>query len=351
MKKILLIDGSNMAVRASFANSELKNSDGVFTGCHFGTFNILITLKRKYPDYDFLILWDSRSARRLKESTDAVSQGIIPEVYKANRKKDELPLPLKNFYEQSDFLKRGIAQTGIPQIMVNGFEGDDVIASYVSKYKNDAAIVINSSDKDFLQLLDENVILFDGMKMSETTYDIFKNEWGISQDQYIDVCALMGDTSDNIFGVPTIGEKTALKVIKKYGSWEKVIEAYKKKYEKSRKDYPDLNTITDGRTKFDYLANKKSEKGRFVYPEISFDMPYTGVLLAFDQNQIDGIKTEMMSLLFEKRVFVAYSLKKMDSDIENLPEIVPMKSNKERLLEYFDYYDIETLKDAIDILL
>jgi 5'-3' exonuclease len=348
--KYLLLDGNNLACRCSFANAELKNKEGVFTGVHYGFFQSLINIKQKFPNYTYLISWDSKSIRRVNESTDGVQKGIIPEVYKENRKKEEMPQPLKDFYEQAPYLQRAIEQLGIQQIKLDGFETDDVIASYCTILKGSVEdIVIVTSDRDYYQILDEKVSIYDGMKGNLITLDSWQKENGIIPEQYVHVGAMMGDDGDNIFGVPGWGEKTSLKEIKKYGSWEKILEAYKIKYQNERIKYPDLNTISEGANIFTQLKEAKSEKGKTIYPEISFNMPYTGVLNAFDKDFIKASKTEIMALLFEERIGLAFSLKKMDSNIPNLPEINVGSYNQERLDEYFDYYDITTLGNSIKI--
>ena len=100
--KYLLIDGNNLAVRASFANSELKNQDGIPTGAHFGVFQSLITLKKRFKEYQFLMVWDGKSKRRVEEAKKGVERGAVPSGYKENRPKgEEMPKPLLDFYSQS----------------------------------------------------------------------------------------------------------------------------------------------------------------------------------------------------------------------------------------------------------
>lgn len=348
--KYILIDGNNLAVRAAFANEGLKSEDGLPTGVHYGVFQSLINLKQRFPEHEMLIVWDGKSKRRMLESSSAVESGLIPEAYKENRKKDELPQPLQDFYKQAPYLQKGIGQTGIPQIRLFEFEADDVIASYVKLLKEASEdVVMVTSDKDYYQLLDSNVRLWDGMKMAEVLYDNWKTEWCIEPYQWVEVGALMGDNGDNIFGVPGWGEKTAVKAIKKYGDLDKVLQAYKDKYKSARDKYPDLNTRDNGEDLFKYLKEKKSEKDRLIYPQISLDMPYTGVLLAFDQNFIKGSKTEIMSLLFEERIKLALSLKRMDDDINDLPEFTKGEMNADKLSEYFEFFDIKTLESAISL--
>lgn len=354
--KYLFIDGNNLAVRNAFASSELKNKDGISTGVHYGVMQSLIGAKAKFRDYQMLIVWDGKSKRRMEESAIGVEAGIIPELYKANRKKEEMPKPLQDFYDQSPYLQRGIAQTGIPQIRLNDFEADDVIASYCNLLKDNNEIVCLTSDGDYLQLLDKNVSLYDGMKRKQTTKESFVAEFGLLPCQHIDVGALMGDPGDNIFAVDGWGIKTAVKEVKKHGTWQKVIEAYEKEYGKLREKYIDLHEsmLPDAIENFKKLSEMKSnpdkENSRLKYPGIYWGIPYSGVAWAVENGDVKMAKTVLMALMFQKRVKLAYSLKKMDGNISGLPAIEQGVFNRERLMEYFDYYDIETLVGGIDIL-
>jgi len=359
--KYLLIDGSNLACRCSFANEQLTSTNGIPTGVHFGVLQSLILLEKKFSDWQFLMVWDGKSARRMKESLEAVSNGVVPEGYKENRKKGPQPKPLLDFYAQSPYLQRGIGATGIPQIRLPEFEADDVIASYCKILKNDNEIICITSDKDYRQLLDKNVSIYDAMKQKEVTEKSLAAEYGIQSSQWIDVGALMGDDGDNIFGVPGWGEKTAVKEIKKYGSWEKVIAAYEKEFGELRKKYMDIceneklpenARLPDARKVFDDFkairSDPTNEKSRLKYPDITFDMPYTGVAMAFERGEVKMPKTTLMALMFQKRIKLAYSLKKMDY-IESLPPIEPEVFDKKKLVEYLEYYDIHSLYNDIDV--
>jgi DNA polymerase-1 len=344
--KYLLIDGNNLAIRSAFANQELKNSEGIASGVHYGFFNSLVALKQVYGDSQILISWDSKSKRRMEESQLAVEKSIIKSTYKANRKKDEQPQPLLDFFEQAPFLKKAIEQTGIPQIKIDGYETDDVINSYCKKLSKDNAVVAVTSDFDYLQLLDDNVSIYDGMKQKEITKKSFIEEYKIQPSQYVDVGALCGDTGDNIFGITGWGDKTALEAIQEHGSWEGLYKYLHKTYDGLRTQYPDLSG-----DEFKKLEGIITKSGKAKYPEITVNTPFTGVALAIEDKKIkDKIpKTTIMALMFEERVKLAFSLKKMDI-IEELPEIKQGEFNKDRLLEYFDYYDIKTLKDSVDVL-
>lgn len=355
MSNFLLIDGNNLAVRASFKHESLVNKQNIPSGVHFGVFNSLISLKKKFNDYQFLISWDGKSERRYNESLIGVQKGIIPSAYKANRQKDVLPKALLNFYSQSDFLKRAIGQLGIPQIQLSNYESDDVLASYGSMLEKDNNIIFVTSDQDYYQLLKDNVKIWDGMKKEMLTIDSFVKNFNIKPEQWVDVGALSGDIGDNIFSIPGWGEKTATKEIIKYGTYSNVISTYNKEYSELRNKYPDLclNDNNENRERFKFLSEIKTDPNKATaklkYPGIIWNMPYTGVAYAVEKENIKIQKTILSCLMFQERVNLAYSLKKIDSNIENLPNIIYGDKNKDKIIEYFNFFDIETLKVDIDI--
>ena len=338
-----MIDGNNLAIRAAFANENLKNSEGVPTGVHFGVFQSLINLKNTYSDYQFLICWDGKSERRMIESENAVKNGIIKSAYKENRKKKDQPQPLLDFYQQAKYLQKGIAQTGIPQIRLENYETDDVIASYCKKLSSNEVIVV-TSDADYYQILSDNVSVFDGMKQKLHTKQSFMDEYKIEPYQHVDVGALMGDDGDNIFGITGWGDKTALEAIVEHGSYSKLYGYLHNIYDCLRLKFPDLDEANLSK-----LTSIKTKSGKQKYPEVSINNPFTGVALAVEEKNTSNIsKSILMALMFEERVKLAYSLKKMDDDINNLPDIINEDQNKARLLEYFTYYDIESLKNSCE---
>ena len=348
--KYLLIDGNNLAVRAAFANEHLSATDGTPTGAHFGVFQSIVSLRKKFPDYQFLMVWDSHSTRRLEESKLGVQAKVVPELYKENRKKDELPKPLKDFYSQHDFIKRGIGTTGIPQIKVEGFEADDVIASYCNLLKKDNDVVVVTSDQDYFQILDSSVKIFDGMKMLEIDMDWLQKEMGLTPQQFVDYGAICGDAGDNIFGVPSVGDKTAKKELSVHKKWENVVDFYKNKFKSLRDKYPDLSKIDGGESKFKELAEAKTEKGNLKWKDIYFEMPYTGIAYAFEKGEIKISKSELLIVMFEERIKLAYSLKKMDDDIQNLPEIAACNPDKEKLIQYLEFFEMHSLIGQADVL-
>lgn len=360
MNKYLIVDGNNMSCRMAFAQEGLT-SNGNSTSVHFGVMSSLITLKKKFNDHVFLIVWDGKSKRRMQESEEAVKEGVVKSAYKANRKRDEVPQELLHMYEQLPFLHRAIHELGISQIRLDDFEADDLVAAYCKKNKDEAKeIVCVTSDHDYYQLLDENVFVYDGMKDKLFTKATFIKENGIEPKQHVDCGAISGDSGDNIHGIPGWGEVGALKAIQKHGSWENFYKALHAEYDVFRVQYPDLNEAD-----FDKLANIRSEKeeikfkngepSKGKYPEITKDMPFSGVAFAFENKtwkpkKTAGVKADIMALMFEKRVALAFSLKKMDDDIADLPPITKGEFNESRIMEYLSYYEMDSLKEDIKVL-
>lgn len=348
--KYLLIDGNNLACRCSFANSELKNKNNIPTGVHYGFFQSLLNFKEIFSDYQFLISWDGKSIRRTLESKAGVEKGLIKSGYKENREKEDIPQELKDFYAQAPFLKRALGQTGIPQIRIPDQETDDIINTYCETLGKDNEIVALTGDEDYYQLLSDKVSIYNGGKQKIITKDDFLKDYGILPKQWVDVGALTGDTSDNIFGVYGVGEKTAIELIKEHGTYEKVLQYLHQQLDPLRNQYPDIKDPMEFKRLAEMKANPDNPKSKLKYPEITMDSPFTGVALALEDKKIKKLsKTDLMIMIFEERVRLAYSLKKMDI-IPDLPEIKQGEFNKDRLIEYFNYYDIETLKTKIDLL-
>jgi len=348
--KYLLIDGNNLAIRAAFGNGELRNSSGISTGVHYGVFQSLIGLKNRFQDYDLLMVWDGKSARRISEANDGVDKGLIRSGYKQNRPpRDQQRPEMVDFHEQAPYLQKAIGALGIPQIRLLDFEADDVIAAYSKKLRDDHDIILVTSDKDYYQLLHENVKMWDGKGQKMTVKSEWESENGITPEMHVDCGALSGDTGDNIFGIPSWGEKTALKAIQKFRNWKAVLDDLHKSFDPIRDIHPDLEGDD-----FKKLVDIETPSGKPKYPEIWEKQPFSGVALAMEEKKWKptkelkkGVKANILALMFEERVELAYSLKKMDDEIPNLPEFSSQPMNKERLSEYFDYYDIQTLKDDL----
>lgn len=213
--KLAVIDGSSLLFRAFYALPLLISKSGVYTNAVVGFYNMLSRLlKDENPDGVIIAFDKSKETFRKKKYSE----------YKGTRK----PTP-EELKMQIPMLKEFSAALGICFIEFEGYEADDIIGTLATKAaaNGDDALVI-TGDRDALQLLRQNLrVYFTKKGISEVKIydeDVFKEEYGIEPIRLIDLKGLMGDSSDNIPGVPNVGEKTALKLIKEYGSLENVYE-------------------------------------------------------------------------------------------------------------------------------
>jgi len=248
MANLLLIDGKNLCHRVYWTHKELSYG-GSPVGMLYGFMNSLILLKKKFGGYFFVVAWEGGSKRRKAEAAKAVESGLIPSGYKANReKRPEDEDDLEEFNVQLEVLKeRFLPQIKILQSRVKDYDADHVIHTYaVNNAKTDGQTVVVSSDKDFMYLLKyANVTIYDAMKHTTWTRNEFDAEFGFDPALWVDVGAIMGDNSDNIFGTKGWGIKYASKYIREYGNVDAVITAIESKPEKKRgkKEQALLNSI------------------------------------------------------------------------------------------------------------
>ena len=210
---IYLVDGSSYLYRAFFSTPrEFTSSKGVPTRAVYVITNMLLKiLKEKSPEF-IAMTWDAKGPTFRHE---------LYREYKANRP----PMP-EDLSTQVPYVRRLVDALGLPQLEVQGFEADDIIAT-LAKYfgeKLGKKVVIVSGDKDLMQLISENVVIWDPMKDETTDLKLFSERYGIEPSQFKDVLSLAGDTSDNIPGVPGIGPKTAVKLVTEYQSVENLLE-------------------------------------------------------------------------------------------------------------------------------
>ena len=208
-KIIALIDGSSYIYRAFYAIRGLATSGGFPTGAIFG-FNNMLTkvLNDLDPDYVAVAL-DAKGPTFRKDLFDD---------YKANR--PEMPDDLR---PQIPKIKELVGAYNISHFEMEGYEADDIIGTIVTSLPPDCDAIIITGDKDMAQLVSDRVRLLDTMKDTSTDLDAVREKYGVTGDGLLEVFGLSGDTSDNIPGVPGIGEKTAVDLIKKYGSIEEII--------------------------------------------------------------------------------------------------------------------------------
>ena len=208
---LILVDGSSYLYRAFHALPALGNSKGMPTGAVYGVVNMLRKLLHEYQPHLIAVVFDAKG----KTFRDA----IFPE-YKANRP----PMP-DELSVQIEPLHNIIRAMGIPLLMVEGVEADDVIgtlAEQATEQKMDT--LISTGDKDMAQLVNEHVTLVNTMTDTRMDPAGVVDKFGINPEQIIDYLALVGDSVDNIPGVPKVGPKTAVKWLKEYGTMANIME-------------------------------------------------------------------------------------------------------------------------------
>ena len=207
---LILVDGSSYLFRAFHALPPLTNSKGNPTGAVYGVLNMLKKLKDTYrPDY-MAVVFDPKGKTFRHE--------MYPE-YKANRTAmpDDLRVQIAPLHE-------AIKALGYPLVMVDGVEADDVIGTLAKQAEAAGMpVVISTGDKDMAQLVTEKVTLVNTMTNKALDIAGVKEKFGVPPERIIDYLALMGDSSDNIPGVPKVGPKTAVKWLSEFGSLDEVV--------------------------------------------------------------------------------------------------------------------------------
>lgn len=270
---LYLIDGTSFLYRAFYAYPDLNRSDGFPTNALFIMFRLLLKfIREEEPRYCCFLL----------DGEGPTFRQDIMESYKAQR----LKMP-ESLAQQIPPLLEGVKRLGLPLTQGEAGEADDYIASFCHSFKNERPVVILGSDKDLLQCLDEEVIIWDPGKRKEklVTLAEFQQSEGLNPEQWPDFQALTGDKSDNIPGVPGVGPKTAKNLLSRY---------------------PFLETLRDN---FDRLTRKEQEKLQahlqdiFVYRELTklrIDLAET---VSLDDFACQDIESEDLSAFFHEYEF------------------------------------------------
>ena len=307
MKKIILIDGNNLLFRSYYAtaysNGIMKNSKGFPTNALYGFNNMLNKIiKEENPDY-FLVALDKGKTFR----HDSFSE------YKAKRQ--ETPTEL---IEQIEYSKKLLDALGVSWKEAPGFEADDIIGTMAQNIDEDKEVLIISSDRDLLQLINDKVKvkLLKSQDYVLLDNNNFVKEYGIEPSKVIDLKGLQGDASDNIPGVKGIGEKTALKLLSDYKSIENI--------------YANIENIT-GKTKEKLLEGKESafmsKQLATIYKEIHLE-------LGIEDIKYNGPNVEQLKNIYEELEFYSYlkSLKEVKkeetTDIKTIEDISELNFDK-----------------------
>jgi DNA polymerase-1 len=208
---LILVDGSSYLYRAFHALPPLVNSKGQPTGAIYGVANMLKKILADYPSEHIAVIFDSKGK--------TFRDDLYP-AYKANRitMPDELRAQIEPLYEL-------IQAMGLPLMIIDGVEADDVIGTLATKAaKKNQAVLISTGDKDMAQLVNKQITLINTMSNLLLDEKGVIEKFGVKPNQIIDYLTLMGDTSDNIPGVPGVGPKTASKWLSQYHTLDNLIK-------------------------------------------------------------------------------------------------------------------------------
>jgi DNA polymerase-1 len=294
--KVILIDGNNIAYRAFYALPDsISTSSGIITNAVLGFTNMLLKLiEEQHPD-TILCAFDSKIPTFRHKIFDR---------YKINRKK--MPTELSS---QFPLIKEVLDAFNIIYLERDGFEADDVLAGIVNSIKDEFnQIIIVTGDKDILQLVSGNIkvmaikkgitdtVIFDRLKVEE--------KFGVKPENMKDLLALMGDSSDNIPGVPGIGPKTARLLVKKYGCLEEI--------------YKNINKVDNPRLR-ELLTNNKK------LAELSKEL--TTLKIARDTDVSEFINKSFKNISFNKvkQLFESLEFRSLEKRLVNLKDKIDFK--------------------------
>ncbi|MFN4226947.1 MAG: DNA polymerase I [Candidatus Ratteibacteria bacterium] len=295
MKEIYLIDGTCLIYRSFYALPKLKTSTGIVTNAIYGfTTTLIKILKEKKPEY-MAIFFDLQFP---------TFRHITFEKYKEKRK----PMP-DELSGQISKIKEIIKYFGIKYFEKEGYEADDLIASFIEKLKRDDLLFfILSSDKDVFQLVNKNVFIINPVDYSLIDEKFILQKYGVKPEKIVDFIGLVGDSSDNIPGIKGIGEKTATILLSKFNSIEEIYEKIEKIESQSLK-----------------LKLEQNKDIAFLSKRLSIlDKD------AFDKINLEDIKINCPDIpkLFE--IFDLFEFKKLKDVIKELyPEISDIETIKE----------------------
>ncbi|RUM28927.1 MAG: 5'-3' exonuclease, partial [Aquifex sp.] len=252
-------DGSSFVYRSFFALPPLSTSKGFPTNAIYGFLRMIFSLlKKERPQYLIVVFDAPAKTKREKIYAD----------YKKQRPK--APDPLK---VQIPVIKEILKLAGIPLLEVPGYEADDVIAFLAKKFSEKSfKVKIYSPDKDLLQLVSEKILVINPMNNEVFTKEKVFKKFGVEPEKIPDYLALVGDKVDNVPGIEGVGPKTAINILKKYGSVENILknwEKFKKEFPKAEREslelsyklvklYTDLNlSVSEGDLKIKQADLKK----------------------------------------------------------------------------------------------
>ncbi len=211
-KRVYLLDGTALIYRSyyAFINNPLRNSQGHNTSAIFGVANTFLKLLDQHSPQKVIVSFDLKKPTFRHEMTDT---------YKANRP----PAP-DELIEQVQSVKEFFNRLSIPDISIEGYEADDVIATLAKTFQDDYEVMIVTGDKDFCQIVNQRITLYDPFTDKYLRPDTIEKKYGIQPEQFRDYLAIIGDNADNIPGIKGIGPKGARTLLNQYETLDEIYE-------------------------------------------------------------------------------------------------------------------------------
>ena len=305
MKKLVIIDGKSVFYRGYYAMGNLATSKGEPTSGVYGFAVIAMEIVRNIQPDQVVVAWD-------KARTSTAKRLAIFKDYKAGRVR-----PPEDFYAQIPLLRELISALSWGFMEVDEYEADDIIGTLARQADEagDYMTYIVSSDLDMLQIVDENTKMYRILRgfsdLEEMDIPAIEEKYGILKSQFLDLKALKGDNSDNIPGVPGIGEKTAVKLLNEYGSLEGI--------------YAHIEEIS-GTTQKKLIAGKESAEMSLALSKIMTDAPVklSDILaLKLDFSRISEVfkRLEFNNLLKKLKIENGLSDKDTETEVEEVSRV------------------------------
>ncbi len=305
MKKLVIIDGKSVFYRGYYAMGNLATSKGEPTSGVYGFAVIAMEIVRNIQPDQVVVAWD-------KARTSTAKRLAIFKDYKAGRVR-----PPEDFYAQIPLLRELISALSWGFMEVDEYEADDIIGTLARQADEagDYMTYIVSSDLDMLQIVDENTKMYRILRgfsdLEEMDIPAIEEKYGILKSQFLDLKALKGDNSDNIPGVPGIGEKTAVKLLNEYGSLEGI--------------YAHIEEIS-GATQKKLIAGRESAEMSLKLAKIMTDAPVKLSdipALKLDFSRISEVfkRLEFNNLLKKLKIENGFSDRDAETEVREAPRV------------------------------
>jgi len=293
-KHLFLIDGSGYIFRAYYALPPLtRKSDGLPVGAVSGFCNMLYSFLEKARAGNSM---DTPS--HLAVIFDSARKNFRNDIYKEYKgNRSDAP---EDLIPQFDYIRKAVKAFNLPSIELQNYEADDLIATYkIQAKKEKIKLTIVSSDKDLMQLVDQDTYMLDTMKDKHIGIDEVKEKFGVPPEKVIDVQSLAGDSVDNVPGVPGIGIKTAAELINQFGSLDELLKK--------------AETIKQPKRRQALLDNKSNALISRELVTLKNDVPVKEtindfILKPFDKEKIFSFLDEMEFTKIKKRIEQTYGM-------------------------------------------